>query len=162
MNRLLLASCLLSLFCGCVSAAGRDARHQGGVVRASGEQPCFAVDDNRETRRSEPLITMVDLYKRVDGRAEKIWDESFTPETGGAVKRLSPDDCIDYPGGEQAPPLSPRQAYSATLWAVLKLDGETHSRWYHMYFCMVDNGGELRPHQVHGDDWGACGDDVRW
>lgn len=161
MNRLLLASCLLSLFCGCVSAAGRDARYQGGVVRASGGQPCFAVDNNRETRRSEPLITMIDLYKRVDGRAEKIWDESFTPETGGGETALTRRLHWLSRRRASAPALAEAGLQRNALGGS-QVDGETHSRWYHMYFCMVDNGGELRPHQVHGDDWGACGDDVRW
>lgn len=164
MNRFLFASCALALLCSCVSAAGSDARHQSGVVKTSGGKPCFSVGDSRETRTSEPLVTLIELYKRVDGRAEQIWEKPLAAETGGEVKRLPPDKCVEYPdpGGDQGPPLVPGQAYSATLWAVLSLDGDTQSRWYHVYFCMIDTDNGLSPHQVLGDDWSACGAGVRW
>ncbi|WP_344759299.1 hypothetical protein [Luteimonas lutimaris] len=161
----LLAGCALLLSWGCVSStASSGARHQAGVVKASGGKPCFSVGDNRETRSSGPLITLIDLYKRVDGHAERIWEKSFGAETGAVVKRLQPGECIEYPGrgGGHGQTLVPGQAYSATLWASLTLDGEAQSRWYHIYFCMIESDNGLVPHQVLGDDWSACGVGVRW
>ncbi|HZW17993.1 MAG TPA: hypothetical protein VFF71_04210 [Luteimonas sp.] len=133
-------------------------------MKTSGGNPCFSVADNRETRGSEPLITLVDLYKRADGRAEQVWEQSFAAETATKVKRLPPDECIEYPGRGDGHDqvLVPGQAYSATLWASLTLNGEAQSRWYHIYFCMIESDNGLAPHQVLGNDWSACGVGVRW
>lgn len=160
----LLAGCALLLSWGVSSTASSDARHQTGVMKTSGGNPCFSVADNRETRGSEPLITLVDLYKHVDGRAEQIWEQSFAAEAATKVKRLPPGECIEYPGrGDgHGQALVPGQAYSATLWASLTLNGEAQSRWYHIYFCMIESDDGLVPHQVHGDDWSACGVGVHW
>jgi len=160
--RILLAGCALSLLCGCVLAPVGDIRHQVGRVKGSSGVLCLSVADNRETRRVPPLVSLVELYKRVDGRVEQIWEKAFSAE--GRAKRLPADECIDYPNpdGERGPALVLGQAYSATLWTVLSLDGNTHSRWYHVYFCMIDTDNGLSPHQVLGDDWSACGAGVHW
>jgi len=148
----------LPQFGGCVSAAGGDAGHQTGVVKTSGGAPCFSVADSRETRDSAPLIAMVDLYTRVDGRARQIWEQPFGAGTAITVKRLPPSECIEYPGhGGHGQALVPGQAYSATLWASLTLNGKAQSRWYHIHFCMIESDNGLVAHQVLGNDWSACG-----
>ncbi|NZA27536.1 hypothetical protein H0E84_14210 [Luteimonas sp. SJ-92] len=114
---------------------------------------------------------MAELYVRVDGRAERIWEEAFVPGQEASEKRLPPEECIPYPDEARAqsvPVLEPGKAYSSTLWAALTVDGKSSARTYHAYFCMVDEGGRLEPYQVvwsdrlNDWDWASCGRGVRW
>lgn len=154
---------LLLALSACSSAAER---HQSAVVRLASEgQPCFAVEDNAETRGSAPRVAVVDLYERREGAATLLWETSFVPEQGGVEKRLPVGECIAYPGGKaaDAPVLTTGKAYSVTIWAFVDRNGESHRRWYTGYFCLVETSGDLRVQQVLAEEvsdaagWAECG-----
>jgi len=98
MKSLFLAA--LVVVAACSSSAER---HQGALItHTPNGQPCFAVEDNAETRRSVPRIAAVELYERREGAAVLLWESDFVPEQGGVEKRLPIDDCIPYPAANVA------------------------------------------------------------
>lgn len=158
-----ITSCLFALLfvAACGSAAER---HQGAVIRSGPEgQPCFAVEDNAETRRSVPRIAAVELYERRDGAAVLLWRSDFVPEQGGVEKRLPIDDCISYPAENVAdlPLLEVGKPYGATIWAFIDLDGEIHRRWYSGRFCIFEVDGRRQVYQLsRGEKLDASGREV--
>ena len=143
-------------------------RYQGAIIHARNGLPCFGVKDSNEARTDPPEIAGVRVSeRRVDGAA-LIWEISYV-ESAGSGPRLEPGDCIVFGQGSSiVPRLNAGSRYRvAMLGDVEQDDGQAEVRWYTAYFCMVEKGGSLEPHQVGWDRrlddwaWSACGEAER-
>lgn len=131
---LVLAVLISILLVGCVLPAPKDERFQFGGVRSVDGLPCFTTGDSAEAQRASSVrVAMIDVHERSGSGGKSIWRSNFIPDEGGSVEAWLPlGECIAYPteGGPKVGALAVGKAYSASISAVLEVDGDSVSRTY--------------------------------
>jgi len=141
-------------------------------IRQQGDTPCFAIENNRETRRAPLAVASVEVYRYDsdraphEGVAQEIWIHRYFNVDGHPVVTpyfITPGQCILYNDDGNAPALEIGKKYKVNIGTYIEQMGSGEPRLYYGYFCLSnDKSGNTIVHKVEWDDrkegfnWDIC------
>jgi len=141
-------------------------------IRQQGDTPCFAIENNRETRRSPLAVAGISVYRYdsdrapQEGAAQEVWAHNYFnvgeyPTVTSYF--ITPSQCILYNDDDKAPALEIGKKYSVNIHTYVEQMGSGEPRLYYGYFCLSNNkSGSTVVHKVEWDDhkggfnWDIC------